>query len=291
VSALSGSAVATEPDQHRGGAAERYRERVALTVAPPLAGPEMVVDSRADDDPRPPGPTDDDPPPSEPRRGEPGQGELRPGEPGPSELRPGEPGPGEPGPSEPGPSELPPSEPRRGLPGPGEPRLAPRRPVTVRLVPLTEPPAQPLRATTPAHTMPPVLGTLEARRLARPPRTTYPGPEAQTSTGPLPDPTPLCCAMVQAAVEGLRGVRPLAQLTRWVSPEVYELLQLRAELVQRAGHPAASHAGIRRIRLFRIGDDVAEASVVVDDGPRVRAVAVRLEGHRGRWRAVVMEIG
>jgi hypothetical protein len=97
--------------------------------------------------------------------------------------------------------------------------------------------------------------------------------------------------MVQAAVEGLRGVRPLAQLTRWVTPEVYELLQLRAELVQRAGQPVAARAGIRRIRLFRIGDAVAEASVVVDDGPRVRAVAVRMEGHRGRWRAVAMEIG
>ena len=66
---------------------------------------------------------------------------------------------------------------------------------------------------------------------------------------------------------------------------------LRAELVQRAGQPVAARAGIRRIRLFRIGDAIAEASVVVDDGPRVRAVAVRMEGHRGRWRAVAMEIG
>ncbi|WP_146903813.1 Rv3235 family protein [Cellulomonas aerilata] len=158
-------------------------------------------------------------------------------------------------------------------------------------MPRSEPSAQPLRATAPAHGVPPVLGSPAAGALARHARTTYPGVETPAPTGPLPDPTPLCCAMVQAAVEGLRGVRPLAQLTRWVSPEVYDLLQLRAELVQRAGRPTASRAGIRRIRLFRIGEEVAEASVVVDDGPRVRAVAVRLEGHRGRWRAVAMEIG
>jgi hypothetical protein len=171
--------------------------------------------------------------------------------------------------------------------GPPTPRAA--RPVTVRLAPTLEPPARTVRATTPAHTVPPVLGSPEARRRLDVTSRPFGGPAA--ALGPMPDPTPLCCAMVQAAVEGLRGVRPLAQLTRWVTPEVYEHLQIRAELVQRAGRPVAARAGIRRIRLFRIGDDVAEASVVVDDGPRVRAVAIRLEGHRGRWRAVVLEIG
>ena len=51
------------------------------------------------------------------------------------------------------------------------------------------------------------------------------------------------------------------------------------------------HASIRRIRLCRLGEHAAEATVVVDDGPRVRAVAVRLEGHRGHWRATALEIG
>ena len=175
----------------------------------------------------------------------------------------------------------------------GEPAsTGPTVPLIVRLVPLTEPPARIPRSTTPAHSVPPVLGSVEARSRTRPAvghgyRIGEPGPVG----GPMPDPTPLCCAMVQAAVEGLRGVRPLAQLTRWVSPEVYDRLLLRAELVQRAGTAQAARAGIRRIRVFRIGDDVAEATVVVDDGPRVRAVAVRLETHRGRWRAVAMEIG
>jgi hypothetical protein len=31
--------------------------------------------------------------------------------------------------------------------------------------------------------------------------------------------------------------------------------------------------------------------VVVHDGARVRGAAVRLEAHRGRWRATALEIG
>ena len=99
--------------------------------------------------------------------------------------------------------------------------------------------------------------------------------------------------MVQAAVEALRGTRPLAQLARWVSPEIYEQLAMRSELTQRVlGRTDVPHrAAIRRIRLCRLGQQAAEATVVVDDGPRVRAVAVRLEGHRGQWRATALEIG
>ena len=162
----------------------------------------------------------------------------------------------------------------------------------VALAPRVEPPAHPIRAEGPAHLRPPVLGSREAlaRRSALSP--VGGAPPLTDPVGPLPDPTRMCCAMVQAAVEGLRGARPLAQLTRWVSPEVYDRLALRAQLVQGAGTPLTTgRAGIRRIRVCRIGHDTAEATVVVDDGPRVRAVAVRLEGHRGRWRATAMEIG
>jgi hypothetical protein len=164
--------------------------------------------------------------------------------------------------------------------------------IEARLAPRAEPPAHRLVTDTPAHVRPPVLGSPEA--LAR--RPVVPlvraGQPVADPAGPLPDPTRMCCDMVQAAVEGLRGARPLAQLIRWVTPEVYDGLALRAQLVQGAGTPPVSgRAGIRRIRVCRIGHATAEATVVVNDGPRVRAVAVRLEGHRGRWRATAMEIG
>ncbi|RYV50178.1 Rv3235 family protein [Pengzhenrongella frigida] len=165
-------------------------------------------------------------------------------------------------------------------------------PARVRLTPLVEPAARVVWAESPAFSQPPIAGSAMALARWRPP-----GPDADsagaTERPRLPDPTKMCCAMVQAAVEALRGNRPLAQLARWVSPEVYEQLTARSALTQRVLGPgeATHRASIRRIRLFRLGEFAAEATVVVEDGPRVRAVAVRLEGHRGHWRATALEIG
>ncbi len=180
-------------------------------------------------------------------------------------------------------------------PRPGDPhRFADDARLRMWLVPRTEPPAAPLRAVTPAYERPPVLGSPQALTRRRTPAAAGGADRDASATpaGPLPDPTRLCCAVVQAAVEGLRGVRPLAQLTRWVTPEVYDRLALRARLVQDAATgPSAARAGIRRVRVCRLGDGAAEATVVVDDGRRVRAVALRVEEHRGRWRATALEIG
>ncbi|GEN78317.1 Rv3235 family protein [Actinotalea fermentans] len=105
---------------------------------------------------------------------------------------------------------------------------------------------------------------------------------------PLEDPTRLCGAVVMAAIEALTSARPLVQLARWVSPEVYEAL---ARAV-RPG-PATGRRGVvlRAVRLCRVGPTVAEGTAVVHDGARVRAAAVRLEVHRGSWRATVLQIG
>lgn len=173
-----------------------------------------------------------------------------------------------------------------------QPLAAPR----ARLAPVAEPPARMLAAVGPVLAPVPAAGSREAADrdsgsggAGGRPTVSHGSPQP----GPLPDPTPLCCSMVQAAVEALRGTRPLSQLARWVLPEIYEQLALRSELTQRVlGRDAGTHrATIRRIRLCRLGDSTAEATVIVDDGPRVRAVAVRLEGHRGQWRATALEIG
>jgi hypothetical protein len=109
----------------------------------------------------------------------------------------------------------------------------------------------------------------------------------------MPDPTPVCCAITLAATEALVGTRAVAQLARWVTPQVFEQLAGRAALTVRVlGSVAATRRPeILRIRVCRIGEHVAEAAVVVDDGRRVRAVALRLETWRGAWRAVALDIG
>lgn len=109
----------------------------------------------------------------------------------------------------------------------------------------------------------------------------------------MPDPTPVCCALALAATEAMRGTRSVAQLARWVSPQVFEQLAARAALTVRVlGRAGATRRPeILRVRVCRLGEHVAEAAVVVDDGTRVRAVALRLEMWRGAWRAVAFEIG
>ncbi|HEX5331586.1 MAG TPA: Rv3235 family protein [Cellulomonas sp.] len=168
-------------------------------------------------------------------------------------------------------------------------------PVRTRLVPTLAPLPRLTAPTGPGHSRPP---TLDERVLAR--RRAALAAEraaatAEAAVGPVPngDPTSVCCSLVLAAVESLAGIRAVAQLARWVTPEVYEALSTRAALTVRVlGAGAASRRPeVRRVRVCRIGEHVAEASVVIDDGRRVRAVAVRLESWRGAWRAVALEIG
>jgi hypothetical protein len=147
------------------------------------------------------------------------------------------------------------------------------------LPPLAEPAPVPVTAST---------STL-AMRSVRSPLTELAWPVAGRSRpepGELDDPVRLCGAVVLAAVEALRSTRPLAQLARWVSPEVYESLS-------RATRPAdpSGRATVRGIRVCRVSSTVAEGTAVVHDGVRVRAAAVRFEVHRGSWRATILQIG
>ena len=106
----------------------------------------------------------------------------------------------------------------------------------------------------------------------------------------LPDPATWCGTLVRTCVEVLLGTRPPAQLARWLTAELYEMLSHRAM----AG--IAQPTTARRVRLLRVhtcavDDTRHEASVVLHDGRRVRAAAIRIEVHRGRWRATALEIG
>lgn len=109
----------------------------------------------------------------------------------------------------------------------------------------------------------------------------------------LPPVEPWAGTLVRAAVEVLTGSRPTAQLARWLSAELYESLARRAGLAVRIlGRPnPALCARVRRVRCTEVRPGVHEAAVVVHDGVRIRAAAVRVECHRGRWRATALEIG
>ncbi|WP_199423531.1 Rv3235 family protein [Actinotalea solisilvae] len=127
------------------------------------------------------------------------------------------------------------------------------------------------------------------RRVTSPVTETYwPVPAPAPADDVAPDPTRLCGSVVLAAVEALAGGRPVLQLARWVGPAVYESL---ARHCPPPGGSLARRPTVRSTVLSRVGPTVAEASVVVHDGTRVRAAAVRMELHRGTWCATVLQIG
>lgn len=180
----------------------------------------------------------------------------------------------------------------RARPAPTAPHLL--------LPPMPEPTAAPLVAALAALSRPAVRSVLSpVTDSLWPVPTPHPLPAAE----PLPDPTRLCGSLVLAAVQVLNGGRPLAQLARWVSPEVFDALAERAAPACET-QPATTRSGpgvsrptvrrsptVRRTHLSRVSPTAVEASVVVHDGARVRAAAVRLEVHRGHWRATVLQIG
>jgi len=100
----------------------------------------------------------------------------------------------------------------------------------------------------------------------------------------------------QAAVEIAGGDRPIAQLLRWTSPEVYEDLARRAQVVRTAVLRDSSAVRVQQVRPLVesshtcwLDEYVAEVSVRVRYGRRSRAVALRFEQRSGRWVAVAVE--
>ncbi|QIK65593.1 hypothetical protein G7072_03905 [Nocardioides sp. HDW12B] len=105
--------------------------------------------------------------------------------------------------------------------------------------------------------------------------------------------TALARRFAQAAVEVVAGQRPVLQLLRWTDEHVYADLERRASLVRQArgSSPRRVHAQVRSVHVCRPHDDSAEVSVHVRHGERSRALALRLERHRDRWRCTVLQFG
>lgn len=159
----------------------------------------------------------------------------------------------------------------------------------VRLVPDLAPAAVPVAA-------PPAVPSTLGRRVQvlRAADRTVVVDAADEERGPVPaaDPALLTRRVGLACVEVALGRRPVAQLARWLAPGVLEQVRVRAGLAARAGGLPPTHAPrARRVRACAVDEHTVEACLVVDDGARVRAVALRLESHRGSWQVTTLEIG
>lgn len=116
-----------------------------------------------------------------------------------------------------------------------------------------------------------------------------------TSTAALPDPAVLVENLALGVVEVLGGVRDLEQLGRWLTEPVYKLLLRRSVLAARGRSarrqpPARPKVRIASRRITSPADGVVEATVVLTGAARSRAIAVRLEGIDGRWRATALHV-
>ncbi|MDQ6648571.1 MAG: Rv3235 family protein [Actinomycetota bacterium] len=116
-----------------------------------------------------------------------------------------------------------------------------------------------------------------------------------TPRSQLPPPGPWAGRLVQALLEVLAGARPVPQLLRWTSHQVYA--DLDAAVTRRAerssGRPAGrpGAATVQSVHLSEPDEGVAEVCAVVRRGGRTRAVALRLEGVDGRWQCTALTVG
>jgi hypothetical protein len=100
-------------------------------------------------------------------------------------------------------------------------------------------------------------------------------PGGQTGVGGEQAPPAVVRRLVEAVVDVLLERRPAEQVRRWVSREVFGLLSSVAQ--RRASIRFAARSTVRSIRLHAPALDAVESTVLVQDGPRVRAVALRFE--------------
>ncbi|HJV97817.1 MAG TPA: Rv3235 family protein [Arthrobacter sp.] len=104
---------------------------------------------------------------------------------------------------------------------------------------------------------------------------------------------------VQASMEVLAGIRPVQQLSRRLDPRCLAALQHRASLIRRelarSSSPSLArlhkNSVVRSVRLCEAAPGIYEASAVVVDDVRARAVAVRLERSKEVWRVTELVIG
>lgn len=106
----------------------------------------------------------------------------------------------------------------------------------------------------------------------------------RTPRAELPAPGPRAAVLVGAIMEVLGGRRPLTQLVRWLTTEVFDELEVNVD--------SNSSWTSRLVRLIATepADGVAEVTAIVQRGPRATAMALRLEGRDGRWVVTALEM-
>ena len=135
----------------------------------------------------------------------------------------------------------------------------------------------------------PVLLPRSAHQPLRLVRPLQPAPDVEDVPSPtpraaLPPARPFAHALVQRLLEVLAGVRPLGQLQRDTTLELYDDLARLVRSRPRHVGPRPTRGAVRSVHVQERPEGVAEVCATVVRGGRAGALALRLEGRGGSWR-------
>lgn len=143
--------------------------------------------------------------------------------------------------------------------------------------------------------MSPQLKATSKRKVSNPIESDdYFGSQFESSAN-LGDPRPVLAFLAQAVIETLAGIRDIEQSARWLTDGVYQQLRQKSQEASRARAQSQAkilrpNLAIGKITAFSPRDGVIEGVVIVHNQGRARAVAIRLEGYNGRWRAKTLAV-
>jgi len=112
--------------------------------------------------------------------------------------------------------------------------------------------------------------------------------------GPAEGTDAWAATFIQAVVEVIACDRPVTQLVRWTSRQVYAEILGRQQNVARhrretSVRPVRQH--VATVRLCQPGPSCAEIAARVTFGGRSRAVAARLDRRNERWLCTAIQFG
>lgn len=111
---------------------------------------------------------------------------------------------------------------------------------------------------------------------------------ARTPLAQLPPARPFAQAMVQRLLEVLSGLRPVGQLQRDTTLELFDELAEAVGAARRLDGPRPTRRDVRSLHVQERADGVAEVCATVRRAERVMALAFRLEGRAGAWRCTAL---
>lgn len=153
--------------------------------------------------------------------------------------------------------------------------------VRLRLVPPTSPlQLRPPAPAVPLRLLPPPVAAPAAPSAVPGDTDDEPG---RTPLADLPPAAPFAHALVQRLLEVLAGLRPVGQLQRDTTLELFDQLTATVTARGRSSGPRPTRRDVRSVHVQTRTDGVAEVCATVRRAGRVTALAFRLEGRSGAW--------